>query len=92
MHSSQQSAVANLHKELYAHAQDAFTISDDKVMNAGKVTFKTKGEEKPPSRVSRAGTNQSRKRAKGGAEEDDPNRQGGRMLKTNDIIDICERN
>jgi hypothetical protein len=61
-------------------------------MNAGKVTFKTKGEEKPPSRVSRAGTNQSRKRAKGGAEEDDPNRQGGRMLKTNDIIDICERN
>lgn len=37
----QQNAIANLHKELYNHAQDAFTISDDKVINQGKVTFKS---------------------------------------------------
>ena len=37
----QQNAIVNLHKELYNHAQDAFTISDDKVLNQGKVTFKS---------------------------------------------------
>ena len=89
MVSSQQNAIANLHKELYNHAQDAFTISEDKVLNQGKATFKSKAEEKPGSRV---GTNQSRKRGKGTAEDEDAVKQGGRMLKTNDIIDICERN
>lgn len=47
--------------------------------------------------MSRAGTNQSRKRgAKAAAPEeaagaDDPNRQGGRMLKTEEIRFICDK-
>jgi hypothetical protein len=71
MHSGgHQQAAAQLHKELFSHAQDAFTISEDKIMNQGKVTFKVKQEEaagEPPSRMSRAGTNQSQKRRGGKA-------------------------
>ena len=54
-------------------------------MNQGKVTFKTKQQ---PEEDSRVGTTQSKKRKD---DEDGDTNKGSRMLKTEEIREICEK-
>ena len=75
----------NLHKQLMTQAQDIYTISEDKVMNQNKVTFKNKQD---MDEESRAGTNHSKKRKE---EDDGDQNKGSRMLKTEEIREICEK-
>ena len=53
-------------------------------MNQGKVTFKVRGQEED----SRIGTNHSKKRKE---EDDGDTNKGSRMLKTEEIREICEK-
>lgn len=85
---------AQLHKQLYQQAQDNFTITDDKEHAQGKVTFKTKGAPSTgaPDDESRQDTRGSKRAKKGKANEDeDPNQGSSRMLKTEEIREICDK-
>lgn len=73
-----------MHKKLFEQAQDNFTIGDEKM---GKVTFKNASQQ-DESQGSRVGTNHSQKRKK---EDDDPNNSSNRMLKTEEIREICDK-
>jgi hypothetical protein len=76
---------------MFSDAQDNFTISADKVNNQGKVTFKVK---QPDEQSSTAGPMKAAKKGgkkdKSGDDQEDPNK-AGRMLKTEEIRDICDR-
>ncbi len=72
-----------MHKQLFNEAQENFTITDDQVTNQGKVTFKVKPEgSQPPVKKS--------KKEENNEEQDDPNK-AGRMLKTEEIREICDK-
>ena len=73
------------HKDLFYQGQDSYSVSDDRVVNQGRATFKVQMDpiaEKPSQTGYKKSTAQE--------DDSDPNK-AGRMLKTEEIRMICDK-